>query len=145
MHPVSADNIDELLPPPYSSDKYLHCLSFIAHQYYRLHDLLIDVLLAVCQSALNSSEREHARLYYENRGEHQTALSEFLNQSEQHSGVLEKIAAIIDTPKLTPSQKIKEIKNRLNDKTLDRKKYKSDLTDITMMMVNNSCCFFKNR
>ena len=40
-------------------DRYLHLIAFIAHQYYRLQDNLIDVLLSSLQSFHNSALREH--------------------------------------------------------------------------------------
>lgn len=40
-------------------DLYLHLIAFIAHQYYRLQDNLIDVLLASLRSFQNGAIREH--------------------------------------------------------------------------------------
>ena len=40
-------------------ERYLHLIAFIAHQYYRLHDNLVDVLLTSLQSFHNSALREH--------------------------------------------------------------------------------------
>jgi hypothetical protein len=41
-------------------DIRLHLLAFIAHQYYRLHDNLVDVLLGSVQTSENAAVREHA-------------------------------------------------------------------------------------
>src|SRR5258707_14128507 len=40
-------------------ERYLHLIAFIAHQYYRLHDNLVDVLLSSLQSFHNSALLEH--------------------------------------------------------------------------------------
>src|SRR5207244_2260878 len=40
-------------------DRYLHLIAFIVHQYYRLQDNLVDVLLTSLQSFQNSALREH--------------------------------------------------------------------------------------
>ena len=40
-------------------ERYLHLIAFIAYQYYRLHDNLVDVLLTSLQSFHNSALREH--------------------------------------------------------------------------------------
>jgi modulator of FtsH protease HflC len=40
-------------------ERYLHLIAFIAHQYYRLHDNQVDVLLTSLQSFHNSALREH--------------------------------------------------------------------------------------
>ena len=39
-------------------DRYLHVVTFITHQYYRLQDNLVDVLLTAVQSYQNSAQRE---------------------------------------------------------------------------------------
>jgi hypothetical protein len=39
--------------------RHLHLLCFIAHQYFHLNDLLIDVLLIAVQNARNVCQREH--------------------------------------------------------------------------------------
>jgi hypothetical protein len=45
-------------------DRHLHLVCFITHQFLRLHDALIDVLLLSVQSTLNACEREHKERYY---------------------------------------------------------------------------------
>lgn len=42
-------------------DRYLHLIAFIAHQYYRLQDNLVDVLLACLQSYVNSARPRASR------------------------------------------------------------------------------------
>jgi hypothetical protein len=44
-------------------DRHLHLVCFIAHQFLRLHDVLIDILLLAVQSALNTCQREHKERY----------------------------------------------------------------------------------
>ena len=48
-------------------DRYLHLLAFIAHQYYRLQDNLIDALLASLRSFHNSAIRAHKEQCYARR------------------------------------------------------------------------------
>jgi len=48
-------------------DRYLYIIAFIAHQYFRLQDLLVDILLAVVISMLNTAEKEYREAYYRNR------------------------------------------------------------------------------
>ena len=45
-------------------DRHLHLVCFIAHQFYRLQDTLIDILLTVVQNALNACTRHHKDQYY---------------------------------------------------------------------------------
>jgi hypothetical protein len=48
-------------------DRYLHVIAFIAHQYYRLQDNLVDVLLSSVQSFQNGAIREHKEQCYARR------------------------------------------------------------------------------
>lgn len=48
-------------------DRYLHLLAFIAHQYYRLQDNLVDVLLNSIKSYQNGAQREHKEQRYAQR------------------------------------------------------------------------------
>ena len=50
-----------------SEDRYLHLIAFITHQYFRLHDNLLDVLLNVLQTYLNTAQREHKERSYRRR------------------------------------------------------------------------------
>lgn len=73
-------------------ERYLHLIAFIAHQYYRLHDNLVDVLLTSLQSFQNSAQREHKDQCYvrsEQRNESLNTLVGFLNH-----GVVETLARI---------------------------------------------------
>ena len=42
-----------------SEDRYLHLIAFVTHQYFRLQDNLLDVLVNVLQTYLNTAQREH--------------------------------------------------------------------------------------
>ena len=48
-------------------DRYLHAIAFITHQYYRLQDNLVDVLLGAVQTAQNSAKRDHKERVYNQR------------------------------------------------------------------------------
>ena len=45
-------------------DRYLHVIAFIAHQFYRLQDNLVDVLLTSLRSFQNGAIREHKEQCY---------------------------------------------------------------------------------
>ena len=50
-----------------SEDRYLHLIAFVTHQYSRLQDDLLDVLLNVLQTYLNTAQREHKEVCYRRR------------------------------------------------------------------------------
>ena len=45
-------------------DRYLHVIAFIAHQFYRMQDNLVDTLLTTLQSHQNACQREHKESCY---------------------------------------------------------------------------------
>ena len=49
--------------------KYLHLIAFIAHQYFRGQDILVDTLIRVTQNTINSSSREQKDKLFEERKE----------------------------------------------------------------------------
>jgi hypothetical protein len=91
-------------------ERHLHLIAFIAHQYYRLHDNLVDVLLSSLQSFHNSALREHKDQCYvrrEHRNESLKILVGFLDR-----GVLEtlaQISALAKNSALTDSEKVQRI------------------------------------
>ena len=48
-------------------DRYVHVTAFIAHQYYRLQDNLVDTLLSAVNSFLSGAKRDHKDWCYEQR------------------------------------------------------------------------------
>jgi hypothetical protein len=54
-------------------DRHLHLLCFIAHQYFHLHDLLMDTLLMAARSASNACKQEDRNQYYDSRADRQEA------------------------------------------------------------------------
>jgi len=53
--------VSDIFPPNQRDreDRYVHVVAFIAHQYYRLQDNLIDRLLSMVKSFQNSAQRDH--------------------------------------------------------------------------------------
>jgi hypothetical protein len=73
-------------------DRYVHITAFIAYQYYRLQDNLVDVLLSVVKSSQNSAQREHKEQTYGQRKMHRRKLASLLSKLDDDVfGVLRKI------------------------------------------------------
>ena len=60
-------------------DIHVHLVAFIAHQYYRLHDNLVDVLLASVQTFENATLREHRDWCFDERKRHEHATESLLD------------------------------------------------------------------
>jgi len=50
-----------------AEDRYIHVVAFITHQYYRLHDNLVDTLLTTVKSFENGAKRDHKEWCYGQR------------------------------------------------------------------------------
>src|SRR5574341_109377 len=97
-------------------DRYLHLVCFIAHQFYRLQDTLMDVLLKVVQNVLNAGKRHHKEAYYAARTEHRRAVQAFVTCVD-HGAVspLQTIEAIAFNTALSDSEKVQHIQAVLTE------------------------------
>jgi hypothetical protein len=131
-------------------ERYLHLIAFIAHQYYRLHDNLVDVLLSSLQSFHNSALREHKDQCYvrrEHRNESLKMLVGFLDH-----GVLEtlaQISAVAKNSELTDSEKVQRICALLTDNQVTQSLDPEQLAELKATMLlfrmsgfNIACNFF---
>jgi hypothetical protein len=92
-------------------DRYLHLISFIAHQFYRLQDNLVDVLLASLQSFQNGAIRDHKEQCYARREQRNELLKALLGGLERGLiGTLTSIGAITDDRALSDAEKVKRIR-----------------------------------
>ena len=95
-------------------DRYVHVAAFIAHQYYRLQDNLVDVLLSVVQSFQNSAQREHKEQSYEQQKARNQSLSGLLSRLDDDVfAILRQIGWYANDDTLSDSEKIKQIRSLL--------------------------------
>jgi hypothetical protein len=94
-------------------DRYLHIVTFIVHQYFRLHDALIDTLLASVQNTLNSANRDHQEKYYHEREQRSRSITTIVNYLENHIQTLSHITSIVNSQGLSDTEKIQRIKMTL--------------------------------
>ncbi len=97
-------------------DRYVHVIAFIAHQYYRLHDNLVDVLNNAVKSFQNSTQREHKDKIYGQRKARSQALSGLLSSLDDDVfDVLRKIRILSHDDQLSDTDKISKIRLLLAD------------------------------
>ena len=95
-------------------DRYLHLICFIAHQFYRLQDTLVDILLKVIQNALNSCKRIHKEEYYTARVEQRRAVQKFVTCVDSGAfSPLKTIENIAFSEELSDNEKVKRIQDLL--------------------------------
>ena len=112
-------------------DRHLHLVCFITHQFLRLHDVLIDVLLLSVQSALNACEREHKERYYASRGDQRQALQTLVEKvTEDICNPLSEIEVIAFNEHLTDTEKVCHIQAVLSQGEEQRHTVESQLLEM---------------
>jgi hypothetical protein len=110
-------------------DRYLHLIAFIAHQYYRLQDNLVDVLLTSLASYQNSAQREHKEQCYARRAQRNQSIKALVGYlDEDLLKVLAAIRTITDEPYLSAAEKVDRIRALLATQDANQHHAKLDLT-----------------
>ena len=92
-------------------NRYLHLAAFVAHQYCRLQDNLVAVLLATMQRLQNRARRQHQEYCYAEREQHHASLKTLFGYFDP--GVLETlviIRALTENTALADSEKVTRIR-----------------------------------
>jgi hypothetical protein len=112
-------------------DRHLHLVCFSAHQFLRLHDVLIDILLLSVQTTLNACEREHKERYYSDRTDQRQALQTLVEDvSEGICNPLSKIEAIAFHEQLSDAEKVRYIQTVLSQAEEQRHTVESQLMQL---------------
>ena len=118
-------------------DRYLHLLAFIAHQYYRLQDNLVDVLLSSLQSFQNGALREHKEQWYARRELRNASLKALVACLDL--GLVEtlaRIAILTEDNALPDSEKVQRIRALLSTQEAKRLLEKDNLAGLKEALVN---------
>jgi hypothetical protein len=92
-------------------DRYLHVIAFIAHQFYRLQDNLVDGLLASLRSFQNRAIREHKEQCYARREQQHKTLQTLLSGLERGLvGTLTTNGSITEDGTLSDAEKVTRIR-----------------------------------
>jgi hypothetical protein len=118
-------------------DRYLHLIAFIAHQYYRLQDNLVDVLLSSLQSFQNGALREHKDQCYARRELRNASLKELVACLDMRLvETLERIAILTDDDALPDSEKVQLIRALLSTQEAKRLLEKDNLAELKEALFN---------
>ena len=118
-------------------DRYLHLLAFIANQYYRLQDNLVDVLLSSLQSFQNGALREHKEQCYARRELRNASLKALVVCLDM--GLVETLATIAiltEDDALPDSEKVQRIRALLSTQEAKRLLEKDNLAGLKEALVN---------
>jgi hypothetical protein len=118
-------------------DRYLHLLTFIAHQYYRLQDNLVDALLASLRSFHNGAIRAHKEQCYARRELRNESLKALLGGLERGLvGTLTTIGSITEDRTLSDTEKVTRIRALLAQRETRRLLEKDPVTELKASLVS---------
>ncbi|MDX2494884.1 MAG: Tn3 family transposase [Desulfuromusa sp.] len=111
------------------ADRYIHATAFVAHQFFRIQDNLIDILLNVMASFQTTVSRKYKERLFEQRKGQQAQLKTVVDDLDSSIFCLiQEIRSLADSASLSDSQKISEIKLLLErGKTSSFEHLKNDL------------------
>ena len=91
-------------------DIHVHLVAFIAHQYYRLHDNLVDVLLTSVRTFENTTLREHRDWCFDERKRHEHATEGLLDDLDTSVfQILRQIRDAVADERLSAQEKVEQI------------------------------------
>jgi len=103
--------------------KHLLLIAFVVHQFYKLNDVLIEILIQSVQSTINSSVRENKEKFYKERESKHQAINEISEKLTRYIFILEQIEITVQDQRLSDKDKVHAVKQLLPDE--QRQKYVS--------------------
>lgn len=95
-------------------DRYLHLIAFVAHQFYRGQDVLVDTLLKTTQTALNAVDREHKDKVFEHRKDYRRSVKRLVSLVQRgFRSPLDSIESITTNDALDAETKLEQIEELL--------------------------------
>ena len=97
-----------------ASDRYIHTAAFVAHQFFRSQDNLVDIWLSVMASFQTTASREHKEKLLENRkDQHQRLKAAVHDLDREVFGMIREIRRFASAGDLSDSQKVAAIRGVL--------------------------------
>jgi len=96
--------------------KYLLLMAFVTYQYYRLNDVLIEILMQSVRSILNTTEREHKEDFYNQRKERNRKFNAFSQKITNHLTAVEQAKRILDDQFLSSDSKVETLQALFSEK-----------------------------
>ena len=91
-------------------DRYLHLIAFVAHQYRRLQDTLVDAFISALQSSVNAAQRAHKELCYDRREQRADVLRSLSTSLHNALSFAASVGRITEETDLSDSEKVRRIR-----------------------------------
>lgn len=94
-----------------ANDRYIHAAAFVAHQFFRMQDNLVDLWLSVMASFQTTASREYKERLLENRKAQQEQFQILARELQASvSGLIRDILSLTDDNSLSDAQKVAAIR-----------------------------------
>ena len=119
------------------NDRYIHAAAFIAHQYYRTQDNLVDMFLSVTAAYHTKTTREHKDYLFEQRKTQQKQIKNVVEELDTSVyASLQAIQGLTDNNSLSDTQKVAQIREVIQQsKTESFEQLKQDLQQASSSKV----------
>lgn len=117
-------------------DRYLHLISFIVHQFYRLQDTLIDIFLQAHQTIVNSAIREEKEKLYKEKEDRRKTIGNFIRYLTHDIESFRKIENVVLDGNLSETKKIEVLKNLIDEEKDLRKRIKDEVDGVRSEQKN---------
>ena len=102
------------------NDRYIHAAAFIAHQYYRLQDNLVDMFLSVVAAHHTKTKREHKDHLFEQRKTQQKQIRNVVKELDTSVyASFQMIQNLTDNNSLSDTQKVTQIREVIRQSTTE--------------------------
>jgi TnpA family transposase len=102
------------------ADRYIHAAAFVAHQFFRSQDNLVDIWLSAMASFQTTASREHKEKLLENRkDQHQRLKAVVHDLDTEVFGLIQEIRRLTAADDLSDTQKVAAIRGVLEGERTD--------------------------
>ena len=95
--------------------RYLLLIAFVAYQYYRLNDVLIEIMMQSVQQTLNATEREHKEEFYNKRKARSHKFNTFSQKITEHLTTIGQAKIILQDETLLAAQKVNRLQTLFSE------------------------------
>ncbi|MDA0813878.1 MAG: Tn3 family transposase, partial [Verrucomicrobia bacterium] len=113
-------------------DRYIHATAFVAHQFFRMQDNLVDLWLSVMASFQTAVSRDHKERVWEGRKDQQQQIKAAVHDLDTEVfGLIREIRRLASADDMSDTQKVCAIRGALEGERTDSfERLKAGLDDI---------------
>ncbi|MDQ3711378.1 MAG: DUF4158 domain-containing protein [Acidobacteriota bacterium] len=111
-----------------AESRYLYLLAFVAHQTFRLQDMLVDALLQPVQNTLNSANYEYRQQYFQKRLEQRKIFNNLLESLQTTVfPTFAEISQVLSEKRISDAEKLAWIESSVNENILERQRLEAEI------------------